>query len=999
MIPPVDPSTESISRAPLLVGREREQTALRQVLDDMLAGHGSLVLVSGEAGIGKTTLVEWLTREAEADGCLVLKGGCYDLTTTPPYGPWRELSHSGVASEAASSMPSFEVDPSAPNAPTNRQELVDRMVMTLASIAAEQPLLIILEDLHWSDAASLDLLRVIARGLKDERLLLATTYRSTELTRHDPLYPTLPLLIRESSSRRIDLHPLSPEATSSLIARRYALNPANHTRLVEWLNARAEGNPFYLEELLHAIEFQQLRPLQSGSWTLDDLRSVLVPSMLRQIIDSRLAQLGDHAVELLGLGAVIGQHVPLDLWAAVSEAPADDLAETIEKASVASIVIDWPDGSGWRFRHALIREALYEEIVSMRRRGWHRRVAEVLAASGHPDPDVVAHHFQQATDARAVDWLIHAGERAALLYASKTAVERLEAALPALEAAGDGRRRGWILWLLGEQFGFIDTGRSIAFFDEAERLGSTIGDKLLVAYARLLRGLNVQRHESALSVGLTDVTSAVDLFDELVGHPVEQPPIHAPNWSNQNAHHAFRAMMRAVAGDLTAALEDIPEYASGAVDQEIDRLLMTNVKMTNSVIEPILCAYNALGRVRSLQGRTTDATRAFELLSSLKELANDAAQHAIGYKDWLAYLVLPYFADDLELRHTLLERHDHAWERAAKKFGADSIPAGVSHLLTAYLDGAWSEMEWMQDWWHEHLSMSAAPWQSVEQVPLGRRAQARGEFEQAWHEIRHILPRGPATEPGDCVYRGAEELQRLAVELALKEDNLSAAHDWLQAHERWLDWSGALTGRAEGLMLWAQYHLASGESALAREYAARALALASDPRQPLALIAIHRYLGRLNLLDLQLATAETHLRESVQLADACAAPFERALTLLELAELRLAQRQTDDANVFLDEAQAICVPLGARPTLERVAALRDQISQAATKSPIFPAGLSPREVDVLRLVADGLTDAEIAERLFLSRRTVSAHLRSVYNKIGIGSRAAAAVWAKEQGVI
>ncbi len=164
-------------------------------------------------------------------------------------------------------------------------------------------------------------------------------------------------------------------------------------------------------------------------------------------------------------------------------------------------------------------------------------------------------------------------------------------------------------------------------------------------------------------------------------------------------------------------------------------------------------------------------------------------------------------------------------------------------------------------------------------------------------------------------------------------------------------------------------------------------------------MSAYRFLGELNTTDKGFEEAEARLQESLRLADACAAPFERALTLLKLAELRLAQAQIQEAAALLDEVQSICEPLEARPTLDRVASLRDQIDKRSKKSPSYPAGLSPREVEVLRLVAEGLTDAEIAEKLFISRRTVTSHLTSVYNKIGIGSRAAASVWAKEQGVI
>ena len=651
------------------------------------------------------------------------------------------------------------------------------------------------------------------------------------------------------------------------------------------------------------------------------------------------------------------------------------------------------------FAHALIREALYEGIVSMRRRAWHRRVAEVLAASSHPDPDVIAHHFQQANDDRAIDWLIRAGERAASLYASKTAVERLEAALPALEAMGDDRRRGWILWLLGEQFGFIDTGTFHRLFltmpNGSDRRSAT---SFWSRTPACIVGMSVN-HGQTVGAGVPDVISGVDLLDELLGHSARAAADSGPGLVTPKH---LSCVSRAVArdcGDLEPALEDIPEYATGEVDKEFNQQADSRSKMAVAATLPMSYAYNALARIRAMQGRTAEAARAFQKCTALMARTNDNAQHGNMLKDWLAYLVLPYFADDLELRRTLLEQHDRAWEQAAERFGVGPMPAGVSHLLTSYIDGAWSKMEWIQEWWHEHLATSAASWGIVPQVVFGRRAHARGEIERAWHEIRSYLPQRAASEPGDYIFRGAEELQRLAIELSIVSRDLSGAREWLEAHDRWLAWSGALTGRAEGALLWAQYHLVSGDQNLARQTAEQALALASDPRQPLALIAVHRFLGHLDTAERQFESAEEHFQVSLRLATACAAPFERALTLLKLAELRFAERHPDEAATLLDDVQDICEPLEARPTLERVNALRQQISQLSPRAPSYPAGLSQREVEVLRLVADGLTDGEIAERLFLSRRTVNAHLRSVYNKIGISSRAAATRFATEHQLI
>jgi hypothetical protein len=148
----------------------------------------------------------------------------------------------------------------------------------------------------------------------------------------------------------------------------------------------------------------------------------------------------------------------------------------------------------------------------------------------------------------------------------------------------------------------------------------------------------------------------------------------------------------------------------------------------------------------------------------------------------------------------------------------------------------------------------------------------------------------------------------------------------LEAHDRWLAWSGAVLGRAEGALGWAEYHHANSDPARARAAAEQALTHSSDPRQPLALLAVHRFLGQLDTEGADVAAAEAHLGESLRLADACAAPFERALTLLEIARLRMAQGQADEARALIGEVRAICEPLEAKPTLERVAVLEQRLT-------------------------------------------------------------------------
>jgi len=262
-----------------------------------------------------------------------------------------------------------------------------------------------------------------------------------------------------------------------------------------------------------------------------------------------------------------------------------------------------------------------------------------------------------------------------------------------------------------------------------------------------------------------------------------------------------------------------------------------------------------------------------------------------------------------------------------------------------------------------------------------------------------VLPAGSATELGTVVYVDwAMAVQRVAAALALDEGDLRSAKEWIEAHDRWLAWSGAVYGRSEGQALRARYQRQSGDIEQARAHAERALAHATEPRQPLALLAAHRLLGELGADEGHHDDASRHLEESLKLADACQAPYERALTLLALAELRAAVGDTAAAARGLEVARAICEPLGARPALARADALAARIAATEEARSAFPAGLSAREIEVLRLIADGHTNREIADALFLSVHTVSAHVRTILAKTDADNRTAAAAFARAHGL-
>ena len=239
---------------PALVGRDREIAILHDRLAAARGGRGSLVLISGEAGIGKTALADTLVRDAAGASVTVLAGHCYDRTETPPYGPWVEIARRLQARpDTAITLPVPHLDGA-----TSQGALFAETQDFLAAMAAQRPLVLVLEDLHWADNASLDLLRFIAHGLAAMPLLLVVTYRGEELDRRHPLAATVPLLVREAPDGALDLRPLDAAASEALVRCALPLPDGAAARLAAYLMERTEGNALFITELLRTLEEERL---------------------------------------------------------------------------------------------------------------------------------------------------------------------------------------------------------------------------------------------------------------------------------------------------------------------------------------------------------------------------------------------------------------------------------------------------------------------------------------------------------------------------------------------------------------------------------------------------------------------------------------------------------------------------------------------------------------------------------------------------------------------
>ena len=353
----------------------------------------------------------------------------------------------------------------------------------------------------------------------------------------------------------------------------------------------------------------------------------------------------------------------------------------------------------------------------------------------------------------------------------------------------------------------------------------------------------------------------------------------------------------------------------------------------------------------------------------------------------LRHIVLPYQSDALLERQGLAFRATEALSRASGVSPLGDFPPTVAALPLMLLDGRWAEARRsIAGPWH-------GPWRGLLAGIAVALALAQGEPDAAWATIRAILPAGPATKPGDDDYRETLPLQRLAASLALDAGDLLGARAWLEAHDRWLAWSRDIAAWTEGQLSWAAYQRVAGEPAAAHAHAARALTAASAPRQPLALLAAHRLLGELATEGGDHSGAAAHLLAARTLADACAAPYERALTLLALADLRRAMNEPGVAQRLVVEARDLAAALGAVPMVARADAMLALLAAVRADAQVYPAGLSAREVEILRHVAAGRANRDIATILSLSEHTVRAHVRHIFAKTGADNRAAATAFA------
>jgi DNA-binding SARP family transcriptional activator len=503
-----------------LVGREAQLAAFEATLAGASAGRGRVVLVAGEPGIGKTRLAEEVARRAAAGGFGVAWGRCHEGQGAPPFWPWVQVLRGVLAGaapdrlqavlgpsapELAQLLPELaEVVEAAPAAPVLdveavRFRLCHATTSALRRLAAGRPLLLVIDDLQWADAASLRLLTMLAGELGAARLLVVGTYRDVDGDRGGALADALATLARQPPVERMALGGLDRAEVARVIAAELGAEPDR--RLVRLVHERTDGNPFFVVELVRLLGSE--RRLDGKAATAGAVVSPAVPVGVRDVLRRRLARLPEQTNAVLVVAAVAGRAFDLDTVQALTGLDDDAALEAIEAALLSGLVVEDPDAVGrFRFAHALVQEAIYEEVSRARRARLHARVGHALATRqdqhGGDLALELAHHFWLAASVEGAEavlpYLLAGADQALSRAAHEDAERQLERALEVLGTMRQSPERARSelgvqlrLGALSAQLHGIASPSTRAVVERARQLGEELldGPATIAAYRSL----------------------------------------------------------------------------------------------------------------------------------------------------------------------------------------------------------------------------------------------------------------------------------------------------------------------------------------------------------------------------------------------------------------------------------------------------------------------------------------------------------------------------------
>ncbi|WP_336208643.1 ATP-binding protein [Nonomuraea sp. LPB2021202275-12-8] len=939
------------SVSPVFVGRQDELATLCEAFDAACVGNATAVLLGGEAGVGKTRLVQRFTEQVAGDGARVLFGGCVELSSEGlAYAPFtaalrqlvRELGTRQVAAllpegaerDLARLLPEFGEPSGDGETDTGRARLFEQFLTLLERLADGTPTVLIIEDVHWADRSSRDLIAFLSRNLRIPQVLMVMTYRSDDLHRQHPLRPVLAELGRVNGVLRLDLPRLSRDEVAQQMTGILGSTP-DYAR-VQKVYERSEGIPLFVEAMLEGSQDSTF------------------PESMQDLILAAVERLPEETQRVLRIAAAGGTRVGHDLLAAASGLSDPELEAALRPA-IARNVLQIADSRAYVFRHALIREAVHEELLPGEHQRLHARYAEeiskdrTLVPPGRAAVELAHHWYGARNDLEALIAAWQAATKSFKAFAYTEAVPLLERVL--------------MLW--------------DRVPDAARRIGADHTAVLEKAAAAAQAGGEVDR-------AVKFVKAALSALDET------REPGRVAMLIVRWAHLKVSKGHTGVVESLRHALRLVPE--PGVVRAEVLVPMSQHLMLRGEAAEGAMYVEEGLRLARELGDRCLEA----DLLLNL----------ALGHS----------LTGDID---STMATNAQALEIGRQENSGRVITRAIGNMIDTLLDTGRSD---------EALELCEEGWLAAKRYGrlrasglfiLNNWAEALetiGRWDEAVETVERALSFGPAL-------RTRHHLMRVRADIALARGELELVEGILAEigvlKERPEDFVQDITN---GARLHIGWHLLRGEYGSALAVAERVLTRPSQSSKAMLgwrLLALLRTVcdaaeatepARVRAMREHTAEVAAHLStvgpvaEAYRLTysgdfDASAAAWERlkrphnqARALLRAATAAAQAGDREGAAARLKVARPLATALGATPLIDDIERLSRRVG-AAQHAQAPSELLTPREIEVLRLVALGRTNRDIAAELFISAKTVSVHVSNILAKLGVTTRGEAAAAA------
>ena len=944
-----------------------------------------VALLAGEPGAGKSRLAREFAGQVAMEGALVLYGAC-DAVVRTPYGPFVEALERLVrVTEVTELRPALgagggELTRLLPDLPavfdglagpveadpdTERHRLHTAVAELLANVSRTRPILLVLEDGHWADAATLLLLRHLARSAWSARLLILATFRDSESDVPGKLSETLADLRRSDDVVRMRLEGLSGAEISDLVSRAAGSGPDPELReLATTIHDLTGGNAFLVCELWRALLETGIVEIAGGRVRVTrPLAELGTPESVREVVSQRLSRLAPRTIDLLELAATAGPEFELEPVRRAAELAEPELLASFEEAVGSGMIEELPSQRlACRFTHEIVRRALYDRLSRLRRAELHLRVGEALESADTGSDRALAdlaHHFGAAAPLggaeRAIDYNLRAARAASAALAFDDAAMRLRTAIE-IGIQGEPERAGVLLELGAASHRAGNATDALEAFASAAEIARALDSAELLARAA------IGYEDACWRPGIMR-RDTVELLEEALA-AVDQ--------------ESEELRIGLLAG-LARALDFEGERERGALVRENAVALARRHEDRAGLTKVLVRSYWARG--------TTPLEEILSMLTEARDLAGELGD-AETHTEAMAWRVPTFVAlGDLESARAEIVVLREMAQRTAQPF--------MNHVAEHYgsaialCDGNLADAEAMaarsHDWSQLLTGRDASGTHGIQMFGVRREQGRLAELAPVIRILAGEAEREGPWRPGLAVVLAelgmVREAKRELTRLADEGIDGYQASLWLATLTYLTDASAAVNDEGMAAIVYPELESLAGTNVMIGHLVA-------------CYGAADRYLGMLAVLLGEPVRAEEHFEHAMEQNRRMGASTWVAHTAYEYGRFLLGRgsRARDRAQALLGEAAGLAERSGMEGLLGKIRLL------GVPTSDVLPGGLSPREAQILKLVARGLSNREIGQELTISEHTAANHIRNILRKTDCANRTEAASYAHRQGL-